>query len=875
MKKGTVTILLVFCLSVMLGAMDVDVTYIDILPHYQYSDLKNNHAVGDRVTFEAHVKLYGSPGQSAGYRWYLDGLVLGEGSLFLQPGRDNTLSTDWVWDGLCHEIMIRLDPENVLAEESEENNIRYDFTTGLIVGIAVERGLVEAFPEFQRDLGIESLSFEDWYQRQLKIWNLILMEKAGELKSDRLLDIKDRVRGVLSYHEDGSLRNCNCPLIWKDVDMLWGKLTTEIDSYRQEKWKWFYEGSLPHELSHARYIPDLYIYDLRAEDVHIIDDSGTPVTETGYMPPFSWSLAYTNKNGGMMCGDFVGRYCLFDAYLLNKVAGQRALGCNTNGCCAHDTDWDLADYPDRMALKILHLDGSPWEGARLDVYKREGHYFNVYVDNTVDYSLITDAEGKALLPSSVFTKSSYAFVLKITSPDEKRREYRLVENTDFHMAFWRGLTEEYEHTIRTEFDPVPFVDTVESVWSHERGERTEITFRGRNLKEGGYLRFNNSDITVNSSTLINSTELRVNITLPESIREPRVKYRLFNPDGKFVRIKDPYQHEIHLNFHNRKPYAHFTHFPVGERKPDAVYFNGLWSHDWAALFRESSGPFPLPGTGPIQSYRWDFGDGTSGSSRPFLVHQYRNSGAYTVTLRVTDRDGERASISRRIVFGDVPEIGCEPSSLLFLGGGVSLSAPQTPSPGKTMAAVRSRPASRSQNHLSQTLTVFNGGAGTLNYDIESDAGWLMVSPSEGTSTGEGQEHVVSVDTEALQPGHYAASLIIAAYGASNTPQTVPVTLIIPEIHPPLNFSGRRVLNRSLSQREFINLLEWNPNPLNRDITAYRLYLKHGEEWQLLREMDSSALSCLHRDVEEGRSYAYGLVAVDGQGREGPPAYLTL
>ena len=91
----------------------------------------------------------------------------------------------WIWDDQRHEIMIHFDPDDILSEESEENNIVFDFTDGLIVGIAVENSLVDAFPRFQKSLGIGSLSFEDWFQRQIKIWNLVLMEKAGELPNTK------------------------------------------------------------------------------------------------------------------------------------------------------------------------------------------------------------------------------------------------------------------------------------------------------------------------------------------------------------------------------------------------------------------------------------------------------------------------------------------------------------------------------------------------------------------------------------------------------------------------------------------------------------------------------------------------------------------
>ncbi|MGA1840282.1 MAG: MopE-related protein [bacterium] len=631
---------------------DVDVMFMDRVPNYPYDASKNTPEAGDTVTFVAHVKIPESPYLpmlQTKFIWFMDGIQIGNGIVYLEQGQDNTVSIDWIWDNKRHEIMIVFDPENSIIEQSEENNILYDFTDALIVGIAVEKGLVEAFPAFQRDLGIESLSFEDWFQRQIKIWNMVLMEKAGEMKSDTLLDIQDRVRGVISYHEDGSLMGGNCPLVWKDVDMLWGKLASDIQGYSESKWAWFYEGSLPHELSHARYLPDTYILDLGASCIEIIDDSGYLVTNTQYMPPFSWNVVYYNKNQGMMSADYAGRYSIFNAYLLNRIAGARAQGCNTNGCCSHDTDWYAVDFPESMFLKILHMDSSPWVDARLDIYTRQGTYGNVKVDNIIDYTLFTDSDGRALLPANVFTNYSQEFVLKISSPNGSQREYRFVERTDFHMAFWGGAKDSFDYIIRTDFDPVPVADKVENVWGHKRGETFDLTFKGRNFKEGGYIRFSNSEVVCNSISYISENEVRVNITLPENNVRGSIGFRLYNPDGKFVRVKDPYEQAINITFENTKPYAIFTAYDIGDSIPGAYYFNGLWSYDWGRLFKGIDGPLPLEGTGPIASYEWDFGDGSTYSYEPYTIHNYINPGTYNVTLTVTDMDGEKASITETIV----------------------------------------------------------------------------------------------------------------------------------------------------------------------------------------------------------------------------------
>jgi len=852
MKKTLVIYFHFICFCLASWGMDIDVTFIDRIPNYPYDSIKSKPEVGDIVTFIAHVKLCDMAEQNTNYIWYLDGLIIGTGNTILKGGMDNTVSIDWVWDGQRHEIMIHFDPDDILAEDSEENNIVYDFTDGLIVGIAVENSLIDAFPQFQKDLGIGSMSFEDWFQRQLKIWNLVLMEKAGELKSDTLNDIKDRVRGVLSYHADGTLRNANCPLVWNEVDMLWGKLASDIDSYANEKWKWFYEGTLPHELSHARYLPDTYIFDLPASFVEIIDDSGLSVTQTDYMPPFSWDIVYYNKNGSMMSGDYAERYSLFDSYLWNKVAGERALGCNTNGCCAHDTDWLDKDLPAKMYLKILHLDDSPWENARLDIYKREDRGYNDgRVDNTVDCTLFTDSEGRAELPSSIFTHTSYEFILKLTTPDGELREYRFVERTDFHIAFWEGKTDVFDYTIKTEFDPVPFADGVENVGNHDRGETSDITWIGRNFKEGGWIRFSNCRVKVNSMTYVSPNEIRANLTFPKDMRDPRIRYRLYNPDGKFVRIKVPYQQELHFNFNVRKPYAHFTSFDVHDRIPNAVYFNGLWSHDWAALFRNQTGPFPIDGSGPIKSYQWDFGDGSPGSFEPFVVRQFENSGIYNVTLTVTDGDNEIASTTKTIVFGDVPEISCSPDSMLFTDDG-------------SPAGVFHR-----------KLRIKNIGAGTLNYVISRDVAWLDVSPTNGSSTGNENEHTVSVDVSGLPQQTHNGSIIITAMGGINSPQTIPVSLIIPHIYPPLNFAGQKVLNRSLSQAEYINILSWIANPKNTNIVKYRIYRIEGENQNLLVELNADTFAYWHRRVEKDEVQAYSIVAVDHSGKEGLCARISI
>jgi hypothetical protein len=112
------------------------------------------------------------------------------------------------------------------------------------------------------------------------------------------------------------------------------------------------------------------------------------------------------------------------------------------------------------------------------------------------------------------------------------------------------------------------------------------------------------------------------------------------------------------------------------------------------------------------------------------------------------------------------------------------SPPATPAPSSAPAISRS-PASlstsctRGSNASKQSFQVSNSGSGTLSYSITDDASWLSCSRASGTSTGESDTITVSYNTSGLTVGTYSATITItAAGGASNSPQTIPVSLTV-------------------------------------------------------------------------------------------------
>ena len=76
----------------------------------------------------------------------------------------------------------------------------------------------------------------------------------------------------------------------------------------------------------------------------------------------------------------------------------------------------------------------------------------------------------------------------------------------------------------------------------------------------------------------------------------------------------------------------------------------------------------------------------------------------------------------------------------------------------------------------QSIDIKNSGSGTLNYAITWDSAWMMVAPQSGSSGGEANNHIVSVNSGGLGQGTYNGTIIITDSGASNSPQQVSVTL---------------------------------------------------------------------------------------------------
>lgn len=95
------------------------------------------------------------------------------------------------------------------------------------------------------------------------------------------------------------------------------------------------------------------------------------------------------------------------------------------------------------------------------------------------------------------------------------------------------------------------------------------------------------------------------------------------------------------------------------------------------------------------------------------------------------------------------------------------------------------------------------------------------------------------------------------------------------LEPPLNFRGEKIINRSLTQEECINVLNWDANPHNQDVAHYRIYQGEASIQNLLVELGSDVFEYYRRRVVKDKEYTYAITAVDIANKESRPATVTI
>ncbi len=456
-----------------LGA-DVNVTYIERTPRYDYNAAKNNPAVGDVVTFTGHIKNWG-PGALAAieYQWLIDGAEVASGTLTnVAENEERTVTRQWTWAAGNHRVKLVADPNHLIAESSESNNTIDDRINSIIAGFWVEQSVYNYFHQYQKDLGIGANSWEDWIQRQMAkqnqlyeqaIWPNSPQGVLDRVRIDKIVLVAD---GALPLH--GGLATNNPDLWDRTIDLMWGFPSANAlppastfyanHTSTSETNPFYIEQSLLHELGHARYLIDSYGFDVHNTSSHHsvqIYEGATYVAGSAYMPFLAWGeVLHYNVNGGVMSGPYGFMWSPYEAGALNLIAGRRAGGGNYNA--PSNIGIYLQDLPQRNHLKLTGAGGVPRVNANVRVYNctsGPGWYGKTF-DNTYDQEYTTDSDGDIHLPRNPFSTGNIQHTYGIANSVMILRIqqgptiwYRFVEAAEFNMQYWAGNTQDAYYTL--------------------------------------------------------------------------------------------------------------------------------------------------------------------------------------------------------------------------------------------------------------------------------------------------------------------------------------------------------------------------------------------------------------------------------------------
>lgn len=466
------------------GPPELTIRYVRRLPELEWvwgSDDPAREgwpAPGQQVTWRAHVRSWARDTMTVGYRWLLDGAEVSTGTLTLPPGETATADFDWSWTFDRHELRFEVDPDDAIEEGSEWNNAVTLATDALSIGLFVEQRFYDFYRVHLDQVSGSWNSFEDWAHGHVAAANRMFESARYPEAPDGVLDRwrLDRVVVV----EDGTLTRGARNRTDRTVDLIWGFRAREVDFLRSASGDYSpvfgFRGAFLHELGHARYLIDVYLWNLfdgwRGNEIGILEN-GEPVLGSelwpGEGPVYLASgdtayAAYFTPEQGLMNDEYthIDRY---SAIALNLIAGERPRFGNHN--CPENCGASKQYLPADNRLTVTDAAGTPLVGATVQVYRseiRESDGTRSYFDDTPDMTLETDGDGSVLLGSNPFgtfplwsshgdtPETRWHVILRVESADG-RVGYAVLESRLFNLEYWRGNRELGEHTL-----PVRMVD---------------------------------------------------------------------------------------------------------------------------------------------------------------------------------------------------------------------------------------------------------------------------------------------------------------------------------------------------------------------------------------------------------------------------------
>lgn len=213
----------------------------------------------------------------------------------------------------------------------------------------------------------------------------------------------------------------------------------------------------------------------------------------------------------------------------------------------------------------------------------------------------------------------------------------------------------------------------------------------------------------------------------------------------------------------------------GNQDPEAAF---TASCDQGVCSFDGSGSSDSDGS--VESYRWDFGDGSNGTGKT-VSHIYTNSDQATVELVVSDNDGATDTVTHEISPGAPAGISVRRVAGDHSGTGASKSkhvtVPENIQPGDTMVLFFTRASSNTwsspDGDWSEAGSVTNGSIESSVWVKDAEAGdpggTIRLSTDQYTKGVLVLAVYAGVDTDAVRAAHSADS-----WTSSHTTPTVPI-----------------------------------------------------------------------------------------------------
>lgn len=426
-------------------------------------------AEGDTVTWVANVRWLGAgPLEDVHYRWLIDGLVAGTGTLDFAPEGLAQAQLPWTWTFARHRIIFEVDPQNVIAETEERNNRLLVHSNALGVGIWVERTFWESIRPVVKSADIGASTFDDWMQRQIRHFNEMA---ASAIYPDTPDGVLDRWRiDEIHLVEDGALpltppyseahdwgAGSDTGTIYPNVldhsiDMQWGFPASTASHWNNgDNWTMTTGNSIIHELSHARTMIDVYASNI-TRDGDVVPLQPAPPAQSG-------NTIYSTPLHGLMHFGW-GRIDPYTAAAMNRMTGSRAIAGNYNE--PWNIGFFLNDLPALNRVRFVRQDGTAIAEGRIRIYQSRGataditklQAYAMAFRSTPDIDVTTDGDGAVVLDRNLFgddplvaevDQKNGVAIVEIADGSTTRWAY--LDSLFFNMAYWRGETDQAEYQI--------------------------------------------------------------------------------------------------------------------------------------------------------------------------------------------------------------------------------------------------------------------------------------------------------------------------------------------------------------------------------------------------------------------------------------------